>query len=134
MDCKSGYCYQPVTKHEFKKYDGYCHFCFANLYPEHESSLFITRKSKELKVISYLLNILKEWIYDKGFYVDLEGGCCSTRRRIDLRYLYNNTMICIEIDENQHKNYIEVNEEARYNDLYMDFSGKYTFIRYNPDE
>jgi hypothetical protein len=134
MDCKSGYCYQPVTKHEFKKYDGYCHFCFANLYPEHESSLFITRKSKELKVISYLLNILKEWIYDKGFYVDLEGGCCSTRRRIDLRYLYLNTMICIEIDENQHKNYIQINEEARYNDLFMDFSGKYVFIRYNPDE
>ena len=39
-------------------------------------------------------------------YVDLDGGCCATKRRIDLRKLINNTMLCIEIDEEQHKHYI----------------------------
>ena len=27
--------------------------------------------------------------------------------------------------------YIQVDEDSRYNDLFMDVSGKYTFIRYN---
>ena len=71
---------------------------------------------------------------DKPFYVDLEGGCCATKRRIDLRKLINNTMLCIEVDENQHKSYIKHNESNRYDDLFMDFSGKYIFIRYNPDK
>ena len=42
-------------------------------------------------------------------------------------------MLCIEIDENQHKYYVTLDERARYDNLYMDFSGKYIFIRYNPD-
>tara|TARA_Y100000389_G_scaffold92145_1_gene88725 strand:- start:20489 stop:20749 length:261 start_codon:yes stop_codon:yes gene_type:complete len=29
---------------------------------------------------------------------------------------------------------IKQNDENRYNDLFMDFSGKYIFIRYNPDK
>ena len=134
MNCKSEYCQQIITNNNIKKYDGYCQFCFAHLYPDDERSLFITRKSKELKVVTYLLNIFNDFIYDKPFYVDLEGGCCATKRRIDLRKLINNTMLCIEIDENQHKYYIKQNDNDRYNDLFVDFSGKYIFIRYNPDK
>ena len=40
----------------------------------------------------------------------------------------------IEVDENQHKYYNECNEEIRYNDLYMLHSGKFIFIRFNPDK
>ena len=43
-------------------------------------------------------------------------------------------MLCIEIDEDQHKHYIKEQEAHRYDDLFMDFSGKYIFIRYNPDK
>ena len=43
-------------------------------------------------------------------------------------------MLCIEIDEEQHKYYIKKDEDNRYDDLFMDFSGKYIFIRYNPDK
>ena len=43
-------------------------------------------------------------------------------------------MLCIVIDENQHKSYIKQNENIRYDDLFMDFSGKYIFIGYNPDK
>ena len=43
-------------------------------------------------------------------------------------------MLCIEVDENQHKYYIKSDENNRYDDLFMDFSGKFIFIRYNPDK
>jgi hypothetical protein len=46
-------------------------------------------------------------MYNKPFYVDLEGGCCETKRRMDLRMLINNTMLCVETDEHQHKKYIK---------------------------
>ena len=42
-------------------------------------------------------------------------------------------MRCIEVDEEQHKSNIKQDEEHRYDDLFMYFSGKYIFIRYNPD-
>jgi hypothetical protein len=45
--------------------------------------------------------------------------------------LINNTLLCIEVDENQHSTYMK--DEIRYNDLYMTFSGKFIFIRFNPD-
>ena len=72
-------------------------------------------------------------MYNKPFYVDL-GGCCSTKRRIDSRMLINNAMLRIEVDEHRHKNYINCDESVRYDNLLVDFSGKYIFIRYNPDE
>jgi len=43
-------------------------------------------------------------------------------------------MLCIEIDENQHKKYIQCDEYIRYDNLLTDISGKYIFIRYNPDK
>ena len=116
------------------KYDGYCTFCFIHLFPNDERTINIKSKSKEMQVVCHIINLYNDFIYNKPFYVDLENGCCETKRRIDLRMLINNTMLCIEIDENQHKYYIKQDEEKRYNDLFMDFSGKYIFIRYNPDK
>ena len=58
----------------------------------------------------------------------------SHRRRIDFRKLIENTLLCIEVDENQHKNYDEKEEEIRYDDLYMLHGGKFIFIRFNPDK
>ena len=45
--------------------------------------------------------------------------------------LINNALLCVEVDENQHSTYMK--DEIRYNDLYMSFSGKFVFIRFNPD-
>jgi hypothetical protein len=84
--------------------------------------------------VSYITSKFDGFIHDKPFYVDLDGGCCATKRRIDLRKLINGTILCVEIDENQHKQYIKTSENVRYDDLFMDFSGKYIFIRYNPDK
>jgi hypothetical protein len=132
--CKSNEEYNiPCPTWGNKKYNGYCTHCFANLFPNHPKTTQIRQKSKELQVVNYITTVYKEFIHDKPFYTDLEGGCCSTKRRIDLRKLIGNTMLCIEIDENQHKYYIHIDEKVRYDDLFMDFSGKYVFIRYNPD-
>jgi hypothetical protein len=87
-----------------------------------------------MQVVSHVASKYEGFIHDKPFYADLQGGCCATKRRIDLRKLINGTMLCIEIDEDQHKKYIKEQEQHRYDDLFMDFTGKYIFIRYNPDK
>ena len=43
-------------------------------------------------------------------------------------------MLAIETDENQHKSYSEKDDQDRYNDLFMAYSGKWIFIRFNPDK
>jgi len=43
-------------------------------------------------------------------------------------------MLAIETDENQHKHYDEEDERIRYDDLVMVYTGKWIFIRYNPDK
>jgi very-short-patch-repair endonuclease len=48
--------------------------------------------------------------------------------------LIGNTLLCIEVDENQHKRYSNKDEEIRYDDLFMIHGGKFIFIRFNPDE
>jgi len=117
----------PCRTYGNRRLGGFCAHCFVNLFPDDPRTLTIYTKSKELKVVSHILNKCEGFIHDKTFSVDLQGGCCATKRRIDLRKLINNTMLCIEIDEDQHKSYIKEHEKARYDDLFMDFSGKYIF-------
>ena len=42
-------------------------------------------------------------------------------------------MLAVETDERQHRRYSDRDEEDRYEDLYMAYSGKWIFIRFNPD-
>lgn len=117
--CKSNETHNiPCDIKANKKYDDYCTHCFANLFPNNPKTLQIRAKSKELQVVSHIANIFKGFIHDKPLYVDLNGGCCPSRRRIDLRKLIGNTLLCIEIDEDQHKSYNKVDEISRYNDLF----------------
>ena len=55
------------------------------------------------------------------------------RRRIDHRKLIGATLLCVETDEFAHRSYDAKDEEIRYDDLYMVHSGKWVFIRFNPD-
>ncbi len=74
----------------------------------------------------------KRFIHDKPLHTD---NCdCTIRRRIDHRTLINGTILAIETDERQHRNYNKKDEEARYNDLYMAFSSNFIFIRFNTDQ
>ena len=104
-----------------RKLNGYCSHCFVHIFPEDPKALTVRKKSKEVQVMTHVFSKYTGFKNDKPFYVDLEGGCCATKRRIDLRKLITNTMLCIEVDENQHKNYIKQNENNRYDDLFMDF-------------
>ena len=58
---------------------------------------------------------------------------CTHRRRIDHRKLIGNTILAIETDEFAHRSYNENDEDIRYDDVYMIHSGKWIFIRFNPD-
>ena len=93
----------------------------------------IKKKSKEIRVVVYVTakHGKIKWISDKPFYVDFQGGCCDTKRRCDLRTLVDGTLLVIEVDEYQHNRAAYANDDARYDDLFMDFSGKYIFIRFN---
>jgi hypothetical protein len=71
------------------------------------------------------------FVHDKPLYT---GGCdCTHRRRIDHRKLIGATLLCVETDEFGHRRYDPKDEQVRYDDLYMIHSGKWIFIRFNPD-
>ena len=132
--CKANEFKIPCPQRGNEKYDEYCTHCFSNLFPSDPRTQQIRKKSKELQVVAYISSENKDFLHDKPLYVDLSGGCCPSLRRIDLRILINNTLLCIEIDEHQHRGYDKIDENiTRYNELFCDFSGKYIFIRYNPD-
>ena len=71
-------------------------------------------------------------MHDRPLYT---GNCeCTHRRRIDHRKWIGNTLFAIETDEFAHQSYDAYDEEIRYDDLYMIHSGKWIFIRFNPDK
>jgi len=47
--------------------------------------------------------------------------------------LIGNTILAIETDEFGHRSYDTRDEEIRYDDVFMIHSGKWIFIRFNPD-
>ncbi len=49
------------------------------------------------------------------------------------RKLLGNTILAVETDEFGHRGYDQNDEEIRYDDVYMIHSGKWIFIRFNPD-
>jgi len=93
--------------------------------------------TKEMKVRNAIMQealsnpMFDGFVHDRPIYT---GNCdCTHRRRVDFRKLIGNTMFVVETDERAHAAYDERDEEIRYDDLYMVFSGKWVFIRFNPD-
>ena len=114
-----------------RKYDNYCARCFKRLFPDDERRKIIHSHAKEITVRNVINTHFEGFIHDKPLYT---GNCdCTHRRRIDHRKLIKNTLLCIETDEFAHSRYDAKDEEIRYDDLYMVFSGKWIFIRFNPD-
>jgi len=123
--CKSSWCFTAVTD----KYDGYCQYCYMNLFPDKP----ITRnyKTKEYAVVEFVKNTFSDlsWIADKH----ISGGC--SKRRPDLFLDMGFQIIIIEIDENQHLNYDCSCENKRIMELSQDVGHRpIIFIRFNPDE
>jgi hypothetical protein len=114
------------------KYKYYCTFCYQHLFPNDEKTKNIRIKTKENYVREYLLETFEGFTHDIPLWT---GNCdCSHRRRIDFRKMIGNTLLCIEVDEFQHKRYKPIEEEIRYDDLFMIHGGKFIFIRFNPDK
>jgi hypothetical protein len=114
------------------KYKNYCAFCFSNMFPTDPLTYQIRSKTKEIATRDFINDHFEGFSHDKPIHTD---HCdCSIRRRIDHRKLIGNTMLAIETDENAHKSYDAMDEEIRYDDLYNAFSGKWIYIRFNPDK
>ena len=114
------------------KYKNYCTECFRRNFPLDPLTFQIRSKTKEIAVRDFINANFEGFQHNKRLQT---GHCdCTIRRSIDHRMLIGNTLIAIETDENQHKAYNEMDEETRYDDLYMAHSGKWIYIRFNPDK
>ena len=112
-------------------YDGYCANCFKHTFPNDPRSNKVHEHSKEIRVRNAINENFDGFIHDKPLFT---GECnCTHRRRIDHRKLIGATLLCVETDEFAHRDYDQNDEEIRYDDLYMVHSGKWIFIRFNPD-
>lgn len=127
--CNANYCLGTSAN---PKYKGYCASCYQQLFPNDPLTLQIRSKTKEIGIRDFININFEGFQHDKPLWT---GNCdCTHRRRIDHRKLICNTLLVVETDENQHKGYDKVDEEIRYDDLYMLHGGKFIFIRFNPDK
>jgi len=123
--CKSEWCSTRVHK----KYDGYCLYCYMNLFPDKPVSR--NYKTKEYSVVEYIKTKFPNlnWISDKI----ISGGCSKRRPDLLLDLLYQ--IIIIEVDENQHIDYDCSCQNKRIMELSQDLGHRpIVFIRFNPDE
>ena len=87
--------------------------------------------TKEIRVRNFINKHFAGFIHDQPMW--LNGCSCAHKRRVDHRCLVDGTMLAVETDEFAHRSYDAKDEEVRYDDLYMVHSGKWIFIRFNPD-
>ncbi len=114
-------------------FDGYCGTCFRHVFPNDPRSAHASRaRSHEECVRLALIEAgYKDFVHDQAMWT---GNCsCVHRRRVDFRQLIEGTILAIEVDEHRHSGYDKKDEELRYDDLAMIHSGKWIFIRFNPD-
>jgi hypothetical protein len=125
QSCKSEWCDTIVSE----KYDGYCLFCYINLFPDKQVSY--NYKTKEYAVIEFIKSKFPDlsWVSDKIVF----DGC--SKRRPDLLLDLGYQVIIIEIDENQHIDYDCSCENKRIMEISQDLGHRsVVFIRFNPDD
>jgi hypothetical protein len=123
ISCKQDHC---STRSSNPKYRGYCLRCFMYTFPDEP----VTRnyKIKEKHVAEF---IDQEFNVHNPIYDKVVQGGCSKRRPDILIDLFSHSII-IEIDEEQHEDYIC--ENKRMMQLFEDLGNRpIVFIRFNPD-
>jgi len=123
--CNSEWCLTSVNN---KKYDGYCLFCFINLFPDKPVSR--NYKTKEYVVVDFIKTTFPnlDWIFDRV----INNGC--SKRRPDILLDLGYQVLIIEVDENQHTDYDCICENKRIMELSQDLGHRpLIFIRFNPD-
>jgi hypothetical protein len=130
IDVKHQKCKTPLCQTRFSnKYDGYCMFCYMNLFPDKPVSR--NYKTKEYSVVENVKTNFPEltWVTDKK----IQDGC--SKRRPDLLLDLGYQIIIVEVDENQHIDYDCSCENKRIMELSQDVNHRpLIFIRFNPDE
>nr|QBK92742.1 MAG: endonuclease [Pithovirus LCPAC401] len=118
------------------KYNNYCATCFVELFPNDPRSKTVPLPNKELKVRQYLNeNFPDRFIYGKQLFIaDREKRCTSFNRCIDAQTEFDDYILAIEVDENQHKWYDLMDEELRIMQIYQNAGKNLIFIRFNPDK
>ena len=121
--CKTPMCDVQANR----KYDGYCCRCYIYTYPD--AKLSRNYKTKEQSVVDYIQEIFPnlEWVHDRI----ISGGC--SRRRPDVLLEFEDKVLIIEIDEDQHSGYNC--ENKRLMEISQDLGHRpCIFIRFNPDK
>ena len=123
--CKTYLCSTQVRE----KYNGYCLFCYMNLFPDKPVSR--NYKTKEYSVVDYVkskyptLTLIADKI--------IHGGC--SKRRPDLLLELGYQIVIVEVDENKHADYDCSCENKRIMELSQDLGHRpIVFIRFNPDD
>ena len=124
--CMSEWCIERCYS---KNRDGYCVYCYVNLFPDKPAAN--NYRNKEKTIAEYVLEKFPNmtWNSDKR----IQDGC--SRRRPDLLLDLGYQLIIIEIDENQHARYDCSCENKRLMQLSQDVGHRpIVFIRFNPDQ
>ena len=123
---KSEWCETQITN---PIYQGYCAYCYINLFPD--DPICRNYRTKEKTVVDFIKEVYPDftWVTDKQIKDD-----CS-KRRPDLLLDLGHRVIIVEIDENQHKTYNETCENKRLMELWQDvYHRPIVFIKFNPDD
>jgi len=120
----------PYDYRAKQKYSYYCTKCFEHNFPDDPRTALIRSRLDENKVRDYLAEYYPYFIHDRALWTDQKD--CTCRRRIDFRTFIGNTLLCIEVDENQHKYYDSKDQIIRYDELMLTQGSKMIFIRLNP--
>ena len=121
----------PFEYRAKSKYSHYCTQCFEKNFPDDPRTYLIRTSTHESTVRKFLAKEFRDFIHNKALWTGQKD--CTCRRRIDFRWLIGNTLLCVEVDEHQHKYRDQKDELVRYDDLMMIHGGKFVFIRLNPD-
>ena len=129
------YVTKPKCSHEhcmrvasIRNFDGYCQFCFVNLFPDDPRSL--NKQSREKRVVDFLTEEFPTvvWVHNQR----IAGG--TSARRPDLLARLGTHAVIVEIDERQHEEYNCECEERRVSEIWTDLGFADTvMIRFNPD-
>ena len=127
IDVKSKRCITNLCEQQSQK-DNYCWRCYYFNNPTKKPKRL---KVKEDEVVNYLKQEFKdiEMITDKALIGD---GICL-KNRPDVLIHLNKHSIIIEIDEEQHKWYNPICEEARVHNIQEALDRPIIIIRFNPD-
>jgi len=122
--CKGYECFTLVKD----KYEGYCLYCFMNLFPD--KPVARNYKTKEFAVADHIKTVFSQydWAHDRT----VRDGC--SRKRPDFLLDMGYQVVIVEVDENHHQNYDCSCENKRIMELSQDLGHRpIVFIRFNPD-